>query len=78
MAEELSLVVLRHDLPQHGLAAGDVGTVVASYGDGGYEVEFLTADGDTVAVITLADGDVRAMDEHEILHVREVKRAASA
>ena len=79
MAEELTAVVLRCDLSEHGLQAGDVGTVVGAYGNGGYEVEFLTADGGTVAVVTLSDTDIRPMSDREILHARELEpRSASA
>jgi hypothetical protein len=39
----LDTVVLNHDLPEHGLRAGDVGTVVEIYRAGALEVEFLRA-----------------------------------
>lgn len=49
--EELSPVVLKTSLPEHGLETGDVGTVVYRYEDGNaFEVEFVTGDGRTVAV----------------------------
>ena len=51
MIDELELVVLKRDLPDAGLAEGDVGTVVLVHRQGaGYEVEFTTLAGDTVAV----------------------------
>ncbi|MEB3071957.1 DUF4926 domain-containing protein [[Mycobacterium] vasticus] len=53
-------VVLTRDLPSHGLSAGAVGTVVGTYGADGYEVEFIGADGRTVAVATLGESDIRA------------------
>ena len=34
------------------------------------EVEFLTAEGKTIAVLTLTPDDVRSMARSEILHVR--------
>jgi len=37
-----------------------------------YEVEFVTAQGTTVAVLTLERGDVRPLQGHEILHVRSL------
>ena len=68
---ELDSVVLRRDFPDHGLAAGDMGTVVFLYPDGrGMEVEFLTADGRTVGILTLDEADVRKAGKGEILHVR--------
>ena len=63
--------MLLHALPDDGLEAGDVGTVVHLYGDGtGVEVEFLTGDGATVAVITLSLDEVRALGHGDVLHVR--------
>lgn len=47
-------MALLEDLPTHGLVAGDVGTVVFVHREGqGYEVEFMDADGRTLAVETL-------------------------
>jgi putative heme iron utilization protein len=37
-----------------------------------YEVEFVTGEGDTVAVLTLGRDEVRPMDQREILHAREL------
>ncbi len=52
---ELDVVVLRKDLPDYGLQAGDLGTIVHVYQQGNfYEVEFLRSDGGTVAVLTLS------------------------
>jgi hypothetical protein len=71
--DEFERVVLTRDLPEEGLVAGDVGTVVHVYGDGeGYEVEFLTPSGRTVAVATLEADDVREAGEGEVLRVRAV------
>ncbi len=73
MIEELDTVVLTHDIPASGLTMGDIGAVVHCYEDGAaYEVEFVTAEGNTVAVLTLTQDDVRLMREREILHVREI------
>lgn len=71
--EELAPVVLRKALPEHGLETGDVGTVVHRYEDGdAFEVEFVTGDGRTVAVVTLERADVRPPAEGEIFHTRRV------
>lgn len=73
MIEELDTVVLAHDLAEHGLQAGDVGVVVHCYGDGAaFEVEFVTGEGATVAVVTLERQALRAMRQGEILHVRDM------
>jgi len=46
MIAELDRVILAEDLPEYGLKAGDIGTVVLIHGEGeGYEVEFTTLDG---------------------------------
>ncbi len=73
MIDELDLVVLKRDLPETRLAAGDVGTVVLVHQQGaGYEVEFTTLAGDTVAVVTLEASDVRPVAAREISHARAV------
>lgn len=65
-------MVLTCDLPEHGLQAGDVGAVVHRYGDGeSFEVEFVNAEGKTLALLTLDADAVRRMHPREILHVRE-------
>jgi hypothetical protein len=73
MIGELDLVVLKRDLPNDRLAAGDVGTIVPVHQQGaGYEVEFATLSGDTVAVVTLDASDVRPVEAREIVHARAV------
>jgi hypothetical protein len=72
MYAEHEVVVLRRNLPDYGLTAGDVGAVVGVYAAGGYEVEFTAADGTAVAVVTLAEDEIRPRRRREILHVREV------
>ena len=67
---EHDFLVLTRDFPEAGLEAGDVGVVVAVYEGGGVEMEFVSADGATLAVLTLTDADVRPMAGEEILHVR--------
>jgi hypothetical protein len=76
MIRELETIVLTRDIPEHGLRRGDVGAVVHRYLDGeAYEVEFVTADGGTVAVLTLKESEIRSMASREILHVRELASA---
>ncbi|MGQ9629169.1 MAG: DUF4926 domain-containing protein [bacterium] len=73
MIRELDTVVLTHDIEEHGLRLGDVGAVVHCYGDGAaFEVEFVTAEGRTVALLTLTQSDIRPVGGREILHVREL------
>ena len=73
MIVELDPVVLTEALPEVGLEVGDVGWVVAVHqGGAGYEVEFLTLDGNTVSVETVFAGKVRAVRPKEIAHARMV------
>ena len=70
---ELDQVVLTADLPTEGLVVGDVGTVVLIYREGqAYEVEFMTLEGKTVAVVTLETSQVRPVGQREIVHAREL------
>lgn len=82
MMEELETVVLQTDLEEHGLKAGDIGTVVLVHyvEDGGedrrgYEVEFMTLDGETVAVTSLYAHQIRPIGRGEIAHVRPLEPA---
>ncbi len=71
--DELNSVALTCDFPAHGLAAGDIGTIVFRYPTGkSFEVEFVTAEGKTLAVLTLTEADVRELTGGEILHARAI------
>jgi hypothetical protein len=69
---QLDAVVLRRDVPEHGLRAGDLGTVVEMYGEHRLDVEFVLASGHTRALVTLKTDDVRAVSAEDILTVRPV------
>ena len=70
---EFETVVLRRDLPEARLEAGDVGTVVLAHAGGaGFVVEFATLAGETIAVVTVPAEDLRAVAPDEIAHVRRV------
>ncbi len=76
MIQEHDCVVLTKNLPEENLEAGDIGTVVHIHGAGeGYEVEFMTLDGQTVAVSTLLADQVRPIGRREIAHVRTLAAA---
>lgn len=76
MIEELRAVVLARSVPDFGLEPGDLGTVVHAYRDGeAYEVEFMTGDGNTVAVLTLESTEIRRLRDEEILHARRIGAA---
>lgn len=69
--KELETVILKHDIKEHGLRRGDMGAVVHIYDNGkAAEVEFVTATGRTVALITLTLSDVRSIKQDDVLHVR--------
>jgi hypothetical protein len=65
MALELySDVILTRDIPERGLRAGDVGTLVDRHvaqgvADEGYSVEFFDMTGNTVAVVTVPASALR-------------------
>ena len=69
----LECVVLGRDIPEKGLCAGDLGTVVETYDPDGLEVEFVTATGDTKAVVTLTSHDVRKAAPTDVLAARPTR-----
>jgi hypothetical protein len=73
MIQELEDVILTCDVSEHGLARGDIGTVVLVHNGGkGYEVEFTTLNGETIAIVTLMADQVRPSKPREIAHVRDL------
>ena len=71
MIREHEPVVLLHDIPEHRLLRDDIGTVAHVYPDDGtYEVEFVQANGRTVALLTLTRNDIRPMESDDVLRVR--------
>ena len=75
MIRELDTVVLTTDLPEYGLMAGDIGTVVLVHrGGAGYEVEFMTMGGETITVVSLYASQVRPVGSREIAHVRTIEQ----
>ena len=72
----LDTVVLDRDVPEAGLRRGDLGAVVEVHGDTAVEVEFVAASGRTQAVVTLSVGDVRGVEDHDLIAVRSLDRAA--
>ncbi|HEX5472950.1 MAG TPA: DUF4926 domain-containing protein [Lacipirellulaceae bacterium] len=74
MLREHERVVLTVPLPEAGLIAGDVGTIVHLYRDGeAYEVEFVALDGHTTAVATLETGQLRSVTPRDMAHSREIQ-----
>jgi hypothetical protein len=73
MLQELDQVVLTKRLEALSLEPGDIGTVMLIHEDGrGFEVEFVTLDGETYAVTTVMADEVRPIRPNEIAHARVV------
>ncbi len=72
----LDTVVLDRDLPEHGFKVGDLGTIVEIYKPDGMEVEFVTASGRTIALLTVSVGDVRHVADGDLVTVRQFARPA--
>ncbi len=68
--KELEMVVLTRDVPEHGLKAGDLGTVVLVTAPTDLDVEFMTATGRTTAVVTLPEEAIRPARDEEMITVR--------
>lgn len=73
MIKEHDCVVLLEDIPEEGLTAGDVGTVVHIHAShSGYEVEFMTLTGGTIAIASVPSSVVRPVASRDVVHVREL------
>lgn len=73
MFNELDTVVLTHDIKEHSLKKGDIGAIVNVYNNReAFEVEFVTAKGKTIALLTLTSHDLRPIASNDILHARGV------
>jgi len=76
MIKEHDCVVLTEGLPDEGLQAGDIGTVVHIHeGGAGYTVEFMTLARETVAISTLRPTQLRPITRRDIAHAREMRVA---
>ena len=68
----LDTVVLDRNLPNHGLRSGDLGAIVQVYEPDSLDIEFVTASGKTQALVTLKVGDVRPVQDSDLISVRSV------
>ena len=66
----LDTVVLDRDLPKQGLRSGDLGAIVQVYEPDGLDIEFVTASGKTQALVTLKIGDIRPVQDSDLISVR--------
>ncbi|MCK4326208.1 DUF4926 domain-containing protein [bacterium] len=73
MIREHDRIVLLKNLPEQGLQAEDVGTVVHVHRQGeAFEVEFMTLNGETVAIVTLLSSQARPVSKRDVTHTREL------
>jgi hypothetical protein len=72
--EKLECIVLAHDIAEHGLKTGDLGTIVEIYPVGEVEVEFTTGSGVTQALLTLTKSDIRKIDSLDLPATRRLAR----
>jgi Domain of unknown function (DUF4926) len=75
-------VALASDLPAHGLKRGDVATLVEFHPgsadqEPGYSLEVFTATGETVAVVTVRESQIEALNSGEVLSVRSLHSEAA-
>ncbi len=75
--KELDTVVLVRDLPDHGLCKGDLGAVVLTLDPDTLEVEFVTAAGNTQALVTITTSDVRPIADTDLMAVRSTRRRSA-
>jgi len=75
MIKELDRVALTEDLPEYGLKRGDIATVVLVHEIPGYELEFFTLDGNTLAVVSAAPDQVRPLGRREVAQARALEIA---
>ncbi len=68
----LDTVVLNRDLPEHGLRSGDLGAILQVYEPDSLDIEFVTASGKTQALVTLKVGDIRPVQDSDLISVRSV------
>ena len=74
--KELERVALTEDLPEHGLKIGDIGMILHIYADHkGYEVEFVTLNGELLPLVSVYPAQIRQLEQDEIASARRVKTA---
>ncbi len=66
------------DLPDSGLRAGDLGTVVQVYSPNVLEGELVIAWGRTAALLTVSAGDMRPVRDDDLLAVRHTRSVRGA
>ncbi len=54
------------------MRSGDLGAIVQVYEPDGLDIEFVTAWGKTQALVTLKVGDIRPVQDSDLISVRSV------
>ncbi len=68
----LDTVVASVDMPEHQVLSGDLGTVVEVYTDPELadEVEFVSPDGSTRALLSITPAQIRRISENDVITTR--------
>jgi hypothetical protein len=69
----LDTIVLKRDVPEARLRAGDLGAIVEIDDVNHYEVEFVAASGRTQALVTLSSDDIRHVNDSDLIAVRSLQ-----
>ena len=69
----LETVVVMVDIPNEGICAGDVGTIIDMYTQAApaFEVEFAFANGAPRTMVALAPDQIRHLDPADVLTIRQ-------
>ena len=78
MFKLLDTVVLKRDVLEAGLPAGDLAAVVEVHDADHFEVEFVAASGRTQALVTLSSDDLRHVNDRDLIAVRPLQHASSS
>lgn len=74
MFKVLDTIVLKRDVAEAGLRAGDLGAIVEVLDDADcFEVEFVAASGRTQALVTLSPDDIRHVNDSDLIAVRPLQ-----
>jgi hypothetical protein len=74
----LDTVIAAVNMPDQGVLAGDVGAIVEIYTapQPAYEIEFVSPDGTTRALLTLSPDQVRRLAARDVITTRQLQLAA--
>jgi len=74
--KELERVALTQDFPEYGLKIDDIGMILHICAKHkGYEVEFVTLNGELIALVSVYPAQIRQLEQDQIASARRVKTA---